>query len=249
MHKEGNLISSKQLKIEKANTTIIIVLSVCSFLIVFSILGTKALLSQYSYQNRVTTAQGKTITTLQANRVAAEKLIKSYNTFNGQTTNIIGGSASAITSNQDGTNAKIILDALPYTYDFPALATAIQNLITVPGVTISGITGTDSGSGSSVSAAPVATPSTTTAKTPTSSTAVSSTPQPVSAIPIPFTFTVSGSYTNMTAVLTNIERSIRPINVGSIVLSGSDNDMTMVVTANTYYFPSKGLDTSTEIIK
>jgi hypothetical protein len=53
----------------------------------------------------------------------------------------------------------------------------------------------------------------------------------------------------MTAVLTNIERSIRPINVGSIVLSGSDNDMTMVVTANTYYFPSKGLDTSTEIIK
>jgi hypothetical protein len=248
MHQEGNLISSKQLKIDKANSTIIIVLSVCSFLIVFSILGTKALLSQYAYQGRVTTAQGMTLKTLQANRVAAERLIQSYNTFNSQTTNIIGGNATATTSNQDGTNTKIILDALPYTYDFPALATAVQNLITVPGVTINGITGTDTGTGTSNSTvATVPTASSGTAATAQSTGTPAA--QPVSAIAIPFTFTVAGSYANMSVVLTNLERSIRPINVESIDLSGSDGTMTMVVTANTYYFPSRGLNTSTETIK
>ncbi len=245
MHKEGNLISSKQLKIDKANSTIIVVLSICSFVIVFSILGTKALLSQYSYQNRVTTAQGKTVKTLQSNRIAAEKLISSYTAFNNQNPNIIGGGSTSTATNQDGSNTKIILDALPYTYDFPALATAIQNLITVPGVTISSITGTDSSLGASNSSNPTATSTT---ETPTGVSAVASM-APTTAIPIPFSFTVSGPYSSMNGVLTNLERSIRPINVTSISISGNDNDISMVVSAITYYFPSKGLNTSTETIK
>jgi hypothetical protein len=235
---QGRLISAKQIKIDKANSTIVSVLAVCSFVFVFSLVASKALISQYSYQNRVSSARQKTVNQLTTDKQAATSLIASYNSFVGQSTNIIGGSATG-TANQDGSNSKIILDALPDTYDFPALVTSVQNLISGEGVVINSITGTDNSQGSSTSTGVITT-------TPS---AAASSAASTSAIAMPFTFTVEGSYAAMQAVLANLQRSIRPIQIQSINMTGSDSDITMVVDAQTYYLPATGLDLTTETVK
>ncbi len=250
---DGKVISTKQLKIDKANTTIVVVLSVASFVLVFSLFGSKALISQYSYQSRVTSAQSATVDQLKTNKQAATKLIASYSAFNVQNPNIIGGSIAPSASNKDGPNSKIILDALPNTYDFPALATSIQGLISVPSIAVNSITGTDTGSTSSTSATsatpPATTPTTSSASPATTTTSTTSSTQKNAPVPIPFSFTVEGSYVATTTVLTNIQNSIRPIQIQSIDITGSDTDSIMTVTAQTYYLPSVGLNLSTETIK
>lgn len=227
---EGKLISIKRLKINKANQTIVAVVAVSSFIVIFCLVAIKSLASQYSYQNRVTSAQQKTVDQLQTDNQAATNLVNSYNSFVNQSTNIVGGSASG-TANQDGPNSKIILDALPDTYDFPALATSIQNLISLPGISVQSITGTDTGGDSSTSS-----PST----TQTSSS---------SPIAIPFSYGVQGAYSNVQLVLDNVQRSIRPIQIQTIDLTGSDSQLTATVNAQTYYLPASGLSLTTENIQ
>jgi len=239
---EGKLISTKQLKIDKANSTIVIILAVCSFVFVFSLVATKALISQYAYQNRVTNARQTTANQLTKDKQAAVSLLSSYNTFTSGTTNIIGGTTTG-TSNQDGTNTKIILDALPDKYDFPALVTSIQNLISGQGVQINSITGTDTGGGATST---TTLPTTTTPAVPTTPTTSTSAVAP---IPIPFSFAVIGSYSSIQSVLTNIQKSIRPIQILTLNLNGSDAQLTMTVTAQTYYMPSTGLNITSEIVK
>ena len=233
---EGKFISTKQLKIDKANSTIVLVLAICSFVFVFSLVASKALISQYTYQNRVTSARQTTVNQLNTDKQEATTLINSYNTFINQPANIIGGSSSG-TGNQDGTNVKVILDALPVKYDFPALVTSVQNLISGQGVIVNSITGTDTSgaAGTATSASATATPT-----IPTT---------PGAPIAIPFTFTVQGSYAAMQGVLTSIEKSIRPIQIQTIGLSGSDTSLAMIVTAQTYYLPSTGLNITSETVK
>jgi len=230
---EGKLISVNQLKIDKANQTIVVVVGICAFLVVFSLVASKSLLSQYSYQNRVTAAQQATVTQLQADKTATTSLVNSYNTFTNQSVNIIGGSATG-SGSQDGTNGKIILDALPDTYDFPALVTSVQNLLSIPGASIQSIGGTDNGNNSSTS---------------TTSSTTNSSVNSVAPIAIPFNFSVQGSYADIQTILNNIQHSIRPIQVQSIDMSGSDNLLTLTVTAQTYYLPAAGLNISTETVK
>lgn len=237
---DGKLISVKRVKINKANQTIVAVVAVSSFILVFSLVAAKALASQYSYQNRVASAQQQSVNQLQQDSQAANSLITSYNTFVNQPTNIIGGNEFG-SGNQDGSNSKIILDSLPNTYDFPALVTSVQNLISVQGVSIQSITGTDTG-GSGLAPTSTTTPTTTTTLAPTPG-------NQTTPIAIPFTFTVQGPYSAMETVISNLQNSIRPIQIQSIDMSGSDNTMTMVVDAQTYYLPSSGLSLTQETIK
>lgn len=232
---EGKLTSTKQVKIDKANTTILVILSVCSFVFVFSLLASKTLISQYSYQSRVTKAQQATVDRLNTDKQAAVSLVASYNKFNAEQTNIIGGSAVTSTSNQDGTNTKIILDALPIIYDYPSLIASLPNLInTIPGLSVTSVSGGNGPTASTSTTGGAATTEVTSTSTPTS---------------IPVNFSFSGSLATDNQALDNIENSIRPIQVTSVDLSGTDSDASMTVTGLTYYLPSVGFSTNSETIK
>lgn len=237
MAQEGKLVSTKRIKIDKANQTIVTILAACSFIFVFSLVASKELINQYQYQNRVTSASQATVNQLNSNKQATTSLLASYNSFINQSTNMIGGSSTG-SGNQDGTNSKIILDALPDKYDFPALVTSVQNLISGQGVTVNAITGTDSGGGASTPDSVSAT-----ATLPTTSTT------PGAPIAMPFTFTVEGSYASIQNVLSNLEKSIRPIQIQTLNFTGSDNNLTLVVNAQTFYLPATGLNISTETVK
>ena len=65
---------------------------------------------------------------LDKNLKAFDSLVVSYKSFEGKSTNVIGGNASG-TGDNDGKNSKIILDALPSSSDFPALTSSIWHVM------------------------------------------------------------------------------------------------------------------------
>lgn len=231
---DGHLPSTKRLKIDKANTTIIASLAVASFIAVFSLVSARVLFSQLLYQQRVISAQNKTLGQISDDQSSVSNLQSSYNNFISQSPNLIGNSTTG-GGPQNISNANLIIDALPEKYDYPALVTSVENLITSQNIVISSISGTDASGTSTTGAESV------------SSTAVPSTVG--TAVAMPFTFVVSGTYSGMASLITAAQNSIRPIQVTSITMTGSDNQMIMTVTAQSYYQPTTNLSVTQETIK
>jgi hypothetical protein len=220
-------ISTKRLAIDKSNAQMVIVVAVASFITVFCLVATRAVFTQNRYQAKVISAKEKAHKQLQSNLKAYSNLSTSYKIFDSKNPNIIGGSLDGTGSN-DGNNSTIVLDALPSSYDFPALTSSLEKILSDQGLQVSSITGTDDQVNQQANAS-------------------SPTPQPV---PIPFSFTVSGaSYDSIQALTDALQRSIRPIQVDTINLSGSANDMTATFTAHTYYQPAKSLQVTTKVVK
>jgi len=220
-------LSTKRVLIDKANTQLVIYVSVAAFILVFSLVATKTLISQASYQNHVISAKHVAVNQLKTDISATTQLKTSYDAFTSTPQNVIGGNPNG-NGSQDGNNAKIVLDALPSTYDFPGLTTSLDNLLTAQsGITVNSIAGTDEEAtlGGSES---------------------SSSPQPV---PIPFTVSVAGSYASLQNVISTFENSIRPIQVQTLNLSGTGSSVTMTVAAQTYYQPPKSLNFQEQVVK
>lgn len=220
-------ISTKRLAISKTNAQMVAIVGVAAFLTVFSLVAAKAVFSQTRYQARVTTAKEKAHKQLQENIETYGKLADTYNSFDSEKINAIGGSRSGKGDN-DGPNSKIILDALPPTYDFPALTSSIEKVLVDNGLKVSSITGTDDQLNQQGNTA---------------------SPNPQS-VEIPFTFTVSNAnYGSVGRLLTKLQQSIRPIQIDTLDLSGAANDMTMTVSAHTYYQPAKDVSITKEVVK
>lgn len=217
-------LSSKRIQLDKANVMIVTVVAIACFVTVFSLVASKSFLSQLSYQNKVISKKEDAKKELAASIQARDKLVSQYKLFVGSETNIIGGAASG-TTDRDGDNAKIVLDALPSKYDYPALATSLEKLMTASGLTISNIGGTDD---EVAQAAAKATPS---------------------AVDVPFTLSFSGSSQSTQDFLGVMQRSIRPIQVQQITFSGNDSKLTTAITAKTYYQPEKTFKVNKQVVK
>src|SRR5665647_600550 len=114
--------SVKQNLINKANTTIVAVTAGACFVVVFCIVSSVQLMGQLTYQNRVIGAKKGALSTLKEDLAATDSLTNSYQAFINTSKNAIGGDPNG-QGPQDGNNAKIVIDALPSRYDFPALGT------------------------------------------------------------------------------------------------------------------------------
>jgi cell division protein FtsB len=246
--------SVKHLQIAKANNLMFIVVALASVLIVFSLISAKTLMGVSSYQHKALKAKHDAIKKLQANIKAADALKKQYDTFENQNPNVLGGVggkevAEAIAtqgegagsikvngqtinlSGQDGDNAKIILDALPSSYDFPALISSMEKIANQDHIPLQGVGGTDQGS--------------TAATEGTGTTAAHS--QPVA---IPFSLSAQTDYNTIKILINDMERSIRPMDLTTISFSGNGNSMNVSFQLNTYYqFPTSLQITQKEITK
>ena len=222
----ANNPSSKRVLIDKANTAVVVVVSVAAFLAVFSLVATKTLISQATYQNRVISGKRDAVNQLKADISAIQQLNKSYNAFNSTTQNAIGGNPNG-TGQQDGTNSKIVLDALPSTYDFPALTTSLESLLSIQNVKINTISGTDD-------------------EVAQSSNQSSASPSPIA---IPFQLSVTSNYDSIKNVVSTFERSIRPIQLTTLDLSGDQKNLNLSVNAETYYQPAKALTINTKVVQ
>jgi hypothetical protein len=210
------------IKLNKEKSAVVRNLSIATFLLVFGLFASKKLLSLYVYQGRVITTQKTSIANIINDQKVASNVVSAYKTFVNQQINVIGGTSTG-TSSTSGNNSKIILDALPQTYDFPAIISSVQVLLNSPGIIVNSLTGTDS------------------------STIVAQSAQPVS---VPISFSVSGSYSSIQNLLSVLNKSITPIDILSVTLSGTDSYLTASVSAQTYYYnPPSGIITSTEAVQ
>lgn len=219
-------LSSKRTLIDKANTTVVIVVSAAAFLFVFSAVATKTLVSQAGYQNRVIAEKRKARDQLTKNKEAVKELKKSYSKFVAKEPNVIGGNIIGV-SPKDGDNTKIILDALPSNYNFPALATSLEVLVANQNLKINSIAGTDD----EVSQAENKT---------------SINPQPIA---IPFDLSISSNYESVKNVIGAFEKSIRPIQLLTFDLSGDKDELTLAVGAQTYFQPAKSMNITSKVVK
>jgi hypothetical protein len=226
MVKLSNSISKHSL-IDAAYSKIIIIMSVAAIVSAFSVTASISLFSHEQYKNRVISAQQKALKQLKTDVIANNNLVKSYKAFVAPSRNIIGGSSSTVNGSNNGDNGKIILDALPSKYDFPAAISSIVKLLQNGGVTIGNIQSTDEllqQQGAQTS------------------------PNPIPAT-IPFSFTVSGSYQNIENLINELQNSIRPIQFQTMQISGSQSNLTLTVTAQTYYQAEKIFKITTRIVQ
>lgn len=219
-------LSMKRVQISKANSSMVITIAIAAFIVVFSIIASRALLNKRAYQARVINAKEKAVDQLEANIKAANTLVASYKTFVETPENVIGGNPAG-TGDRDGDNAKIILDALPSQYDFPALTSSLEKLLATNNYKVESITGTDD-------------------EIAQQENQQSATPQPIE---MPFTVVVKTNLEGAKNLLGIFQRSIRPIKVQTVEASGGNSDLTLTVTAITYYQPQKDLSIQTEVIK
>lgn len=220
-------VSTKRLAIDKASAQMVTIVAVAAFISVFAVIASGSLWSERGYLARVTSAKTKARNQLQANVKAVSSLTQHYKAFVNTPQNVIGGDPNGA-GDKDGDNAKIVLDALPPQYDFPALASSLEKILTDRNFTISSIGGTDDQINQQTNLS-------------------SPNPQPV---PIPFTFSVSNAnYTSVQDLINVLQSSIRPIQIDNLTLTGGANSMQLTVSAHTYYQPEKDLKIGTEVIK
>lgn len=226
MAKNNYTTLTKRGLVSKANSTTVIVTSIAAFFIIFLLVGSKTLFGQATYQNRVSTAKTVALRQLKADIDASKSLVESYTKFNSASVNIIGGSSIGSGAN-DGPNSRIVLDALPSSYDFPALVTSLEKIVNNRGLTIQSIQGVDDEVAQQVNIS-------------------STSPQPVA---IPFQIVISGNYSALQALINDFQNSIRPFQILKESVSGGESNMTLTLTAQTYYQPAKILNLGSKLVK
>lgn len=218
-------LSDKRMKIDRANAVMVGVIAGASFLVIFALIASNQLLSQRAYQSRVITEKAAAKKQLEENVKQAKNLAGSYKAFVGSTENIIGGFSEG-EGDKDGDNARIVLNALPSKYDFPALAASMEKLFNDRNYDLK-LEGNDDELNQQKQQG-------------------SSNPDPVD---LPFVATVKGNYSAMQTLIKVVELSIRPISIQKLTLSGDDTTITMEISAKTYYLPEKTLDIKTKVVK
>ena len=208
-------VSVKHLQIDKANSSVLVAAAITCAVVVFSIVASQSLFTQMKYQRKVIGLRDKANNQLEKNIKASAPLVAAYQTFEDATESVIGTADK---------NSKIVLDALPSKYDFPALATSLEGVIATTGLKIDSITGTDN----EVTAEQD-----------------SLNPKPIE---VPFEISATGNYLSANQLILNLERSIRPIKISTLTLSGDTNKLKVDVKAITYYQPAKKLGIEQKVI-
>lgn len=202
------------------------VIAGAAFLVIFSLIASRALLSQRAYQSRVIAEKEIAVRQLRENLQAVEQLTVSYQEFVGAPENVLGGNPAG-RGDKDGDNAKIVLDALPSKYDFPALTTSLEKILTNPGYKIENIDGQDDELNQKDN---------------------SSSPTP-EVVEMPYEVAVTGSYPAVQDVVKVMERSIRPFHIQTLELTGNESDIRLMIQAKTYYQPEKNVNITTKVVK
>lgn len=218
-------LSTKRMLISKANSSMFAILALASMVTAVCLVTVKVLYSENTYQLRVISAKQEALKQAKLNLTEASALSQKYQEFNGAPDNKIGGTAAG-TGPRDGSNSKIILDALPSQYDFPALTTSLEGILKTGGYAIQNIQGVDQELEQVEKSSPL--------------------PEPKE---MPFSFSVGGNYDSSRDLLLQLEKSIRPFTVTALDLSGTDAAIVLKIDAKTYFQPEKDLSVTQKEIR
>ena len=212
---------TKRKQVDKAQATMLAIVIGAVVVTVFCLVASKSLFTQAGYLGRVAGEKQKAVDQLKLNKEAVSKLVASYKAFASQNPNLIGG-VSTGTGDRDGDNGRLVLDALPSKYDFPALATSLEKLLT--GYTINEISGSDD----AVSQEQVAN---------------------AQIVDMPFTLDVASDYAGIRTLMQTFEKSIRPFQIETVEISGTNTKLQTIIKAKTFYQPEKDLKIDKKVVK
>ena len=219
-------LSTKRVLIDKTNSRIVAYTAAAAFMVVFALVSSRTLIGEAMYQSRLISAKKQSVSQLKTDIQSTSNLVTAYKAFVGTPQNVIGGNPTG-NGSKDGDNAKIVLDALPSKYDFPALATSLEKLLTSQNVQIQSISGTDD-------------------EVAQSNDQSSSNPSPVA---MPFQISVTGNYQQIQNLVKTFNLSIRPFQIQTMQISGNESSMTLTMTAQTFYQPEKVFNVTQKVVQ
>jgi len=221
-------ITMKRVQIDKAKSNMLFVVTVSTIVAMFCLASAKSLINQATYQRKVLHERRVAISQLEKNLTTAGNLASQYKIFNSPSTNLIGGKSTADPNAQppDGDNARIVLNALPSIYDFPALISSVTKILNGQNIAIPSIGGADASA--SIDNAPT------------------TNPQPQT---IALTIGGSSNINGVQRLIADFERSIRPFDIQNLSLAGSASTMTISLTMNTYYQPAKSISVGSKVVR
>lgn len=208
-------VSSKHIQIDKANSLMLIATAITTVIVVFSLVAAQSLYKQMQYQNKVISLRNKANAQLSKNIDSVTELKTAYDAFEN--------SPESVTGTKDK-NSKIVLDSLPSKYDFPALATSLEGIITGSSTTIVSITGVDNELAAEQN---------------------SINPKPIE---IPFDISAKATFATAQKLISDLERSIRPFKINALKVTGSDDSLIITITGMTHYQPEKRLEIEQKVI-
>lgn len=212
----------KRQQIESASRTMFIWVAVASVAVSVCVVVAQFFLQKLIYNQRIINAKIEASDTLSKNLTNAQQLKEEVDALVGNQ------DLSSVKTNQDDPNTKSVLDALPSQADSTALATSLQQaILNRSSVVIESIT----------------------VPPETVSTEQSGAAEAVKPIEQKFSITVSGSYDKIATMITDLERTIRPMKILSLSLNGSDADMRVTLEAATYYQPAKTTSVKEQVLR
>lgn len=180
------------------------------------------LFRQAVFNQKVISEKAKTQTVLAHNITNAKELKTKVQNLLADT------NLAKVKASPDDTALKVVLDALPTSDDKSALASSLQQQILPK-------------SGSSLTALTTISQSSDVTQLPT-------TPSGGAQLAT-FDFGTTGNYDQVKNMLLDLERTIRPMNVTTLSLQGTDNSLTTTVQGVTYYLPERTVELGKKTIK
>lgn len=219
----SNKSSQKHTQVEKLNSAVVLTVAISAFVVVFTLVASRALWTKMSYQNRVISAKEEARDQLRDNIDQVDELVIAYKAFSETPNNVLGGSSNGKSENS-GDNAKLTLDSLPSKYDFPALTTSVEKLVKSTGSKVGSISGTDDEVSQQAKSQE-------------------------GVVEIPFDLAAEGNYESIVELMKVFNLSIRPINIKAVEFSGTNQDFSVSLTAKSYYQPARTLEVTKKVVK
>ena len=216
--------SSMRGLIEATSRNVFMWVVIASVVLVTTVVVLFFLFKQFKFNNQVIKAENTAVKTLRDN-------ITQYDLLKKQVDKLVASDAlSSVRNASSSDNLQVVLDALPATSDSTGFAASLQNIIAPS---------------SGVSLESIIIPGTTSVSATANETqqTVASTPQEIA-----YQVEVVGSYAAIQDFITKLEKTIRPVSIEMLDLSGTDNMLRASLQLKTYYQPEKNISITKKAI-
>jgi hypothetical protein len=226
----NNAAFRKRSQIAKANRTMFLWIAAGSAIVGCALVVSFFLAQKLFFNEKVLAEKEKTISILKANNAVVPDLETQVRVLDTNT------ALASVKASADDQVVRVILDALPSDANSLALGASLQNklLAGIPGLTIE-----------SLQVDPVIGVESLSDSTSTQDASASTGTQNQ----ITFQFSVSGSQDALKKVLTNLERSIRAIDIISLRVESQGSTQLMTVQARAFYEPARTIQLQDKVVK
>lgn len=198
---------------------IAILMTVCTFVLVFSFLFSKELIADIKFNQKVITEKNKVNATLKSNVDSLDELKNNFESLN-----------------KEGPSPSKVLQALPTSTEYASLSDEYEAMAGASGARLSNIALDTSQSTSSSTSSSSSSLAPTVANTD-------------SLQKFRFRISVTGTYASLQQLTQSIQKSLRPTRIETVNISGSEPSVTADFVITTYFQPRALLELPEEVIQ